>query len=384
MRLIAACIAVAIMLTGQVTRASADAAAQRAAFEASMFVPVVNEKGALIAERYEGVGWILWQVNRFEVLEFYASLLRDPDRDSTRKMSGLRRFYESTWEIISPNYEHLDLVDKDWRVKYKYWTTNKPASPTPHMFHAYYLFRKAWSFRGEGYASSVSRRDFKVFSDSMAEAKQILEACAEICKNDPEFYSLLIEIEGATGSHKSTIVNLAKEGIALHPNFKNIYGSTATFLHPLWGGSFESIAALAEYAEKTSGEGMYDYTFTGARGLGFPDYLRRNPAVWSRIKLSAEQLIRRGKPLLNPVGYLHMACDAMDEDVVIQMIGILNYGKLDPSEYCRWPVASKSTAGKGDPVEITPDELRQRREQPKKTAATPPVNAPTAKPQRDR
>jgi hypothetical protein len=270
------------------------------------------------------------------------------------------------------------ILDRLWREAYRTWVAAKPNSPTPHLFHAYYLKSKGWSYRGDGFARDVSDFDMNMFVTLLKEAKQVLENCQKVCSESPEYYRLLVNLAGA-GGRTALIMTHVKEGIARFPHDHSIYMTAANFLLPIWGGSFKQLFELAEFAVKTSGKNgsdlLYSVVIGNARHEVLTVHLRRNPKLWPRIKNSLEALVTEVPESSNRRFYLDLACDAMDADGVQRMHALVYKQDVDPAKFCRWPVNAQNVNDKSNapaqrelgPPELTPEELHRRRELPKRT-----------------
>ncbi|MDZ4842753.1 MAG: hypothetical protein SH859_11535 [Hyphomicrobium aestuarii] len=341
--------------------------------------PALTADGKIDVTRYTGENtWFLWQLGHFDTIEYEVNLLTNPSYKLSNRNHALKNYYTATWRVLHPDYTELEYVDRLWREAYRTWVAAKPNSPTPHLFHAYYLKSKGWSYRGDGFARDVSDFDMNMFVTLLKEAKQVLESCRKVCSESPEYYRLLVDLDGAGGRTK-TIMTHVKEGIARFPHDHSIYMTTANFLLPIWGGSFKQLFELSEYAVKTSGKNgsdlLYSVVIGSARHEVLTVHLRRNPKLWPRIKNSLEALVAEIPQVNNRRLYLELACDAMDADGVQRMHALVYKQDVDPAKFCRWPVTAQYVNDKSNgpaqrklgPPELTPEELHRRRELPKRT-----------------
>jgi parallel beta-helix repeat protein len=190
----------------------------------------------------------LW-VEKFDELEQIASKIR---REKSRYSNGnwqLTCFYESLgyWSKYKPSVEEkLFKILNDW-IKVE------PNSITPRIVTAYAYEDYAWHARGNDYAYSVSDEMWKIFSEKLGKAWEVLEEAEKISKNDdPDLYKIFFVVGRGLGKSDEELSYLFDKGITIERGYFPIYVTRANFLLPRWGGGKEDAEKFARNSEEIS------------------------------------------------------------------------------------------------------------------------------------
>ncbi|MEM9401511.1 MAG: hypothetical protein AAGA44_03350 [Pseudomonadota bacterium] len=141
---------------------------------------------------------------------------------------------DSEWQA------HLDFIDS--------WQQLNPAEPAPYIAKAQVYLSRAWSYRGEGWASSVGFFDEFRYKQYTKKARDWLVEHKKAASIDPSYYPMLVHAYRGKSGSKSEALAVLYEGMNRYPNFDPIYFRGAGFLSPKWYGSHEELADFVKLA----------------------------------------------------------------------------------------------------------------------------------------
>ena len=195
------------------------------------------------------------------------------------------------------------------------WAARYPQSSLVAVVQARTLLDHGWSWRGDGFARSVSPEGFKKLALYSQRSYDALMAREAVGRKDPYWYVQLLTLARAQGWDNDRRAALFQEATQAFPLNYNIYFAISTQLTPRWGGSPEAIASLAAFAvektRKVEGESMYARVYWNVADwldtdLGGPD------VNWKRIRAGFEDILKRYPDSWNLNYYARFACDARD------------------------------------------------------------------------
>ena len=222
----------------------------------------------------------------------------------------------------------------------KAWTAATPSAPAPYLATATMLLDRAWCFRGEGFAATVSTDAWKPFHENMRAAEKILLAHKEVAAQDPEFYLLMEDIYRAEGRDRPEFQKLLDEAAAKEPYYYGLYGHAYYYNQPQWSGSTEAIEAAARYAvertRKQDGLGAYArYYWSASAG---------NCICWAEaidletMKLAMRDVAQRHPDPWNLANFAKFGCEFNDREVARHYFDALgqNDGSVAWSDTISW------------------------------------------------
>ena len=179
-------------------------------------------------------------------LEAAAHSLGDlPDGSST--LQGINAGLSDLFEFGA--LEPADVLGHtaDWRRAVK-------GSVQAELTEAMYLEAWAWSVRGHGYATSVSKQAWAIFAHRTAMAAAGLEEIAPLAAKQPARYTLAISI-GLDQSLGAEALRAAFDaGVRSTPTYLPLYREMLRILQPRWGGSFTEVNTfIRERSTRPSG-----------------------------------------------------------------------------------------------------------------------------------
>lgn len=207
--------------------------------------------------------------------------------------------------------EHWARVDK----KLADWAARFPNSSLVAIEQSWAYLGHGWSWRGYGFASSVSPEGFKQVEIYGHRAYEALMARQQVGRKDPYWYVQMFNVARVQGWDRQRYMALVREATQAFPYNYDIYFSIAMRMEPRWGGSTAAIAQLAQYAveqtEAKEGESMYARIYLDT-GDALDADLSGPEVDWKRIRAGFEDLVKRYPDSWNLNQYARMACEARD------------------------------------------------------------------------
>jgi hypothetical protein len=263
-------------------------------------------------------------------------LSRDSFSDLERLHSALlssdERFPSGVWKLF---FFHLEIRrylrdDADpsyWaslEEKAESWRKAFPNSVAAPIFLAEIHLQRAWTYRGEGYASTV--RDWDKVKAYAAKAHTALVQGGPAVRSNPEWYSVMFRVLDLYRSEPGEFQTLLQEGMTKHPNYHGLYFSASRSLQPKWGGSEEAIEALASEgtarSSKTEGKAMYARVYWNLDQSVYEGTIfKRSKADWVKMRAGFEDIVAKSPEAWNINSYAYFACLAGDKATLAKLLG---------------------------------------------------------------
>ena len=200
---------------------------------------------ALTNELYD-LAYILFANERFDDLE---RLLTDWTNKKERAADGRWKLgwfleaIEASGRETGEFEARLERLDR-WKAKY-------PHSPFPPIAEADLWRTAAWRARGSGYSSSVTPEGWRLFHERCKKAEQILLASRSYASDNPLWSLVYLETSPGPRMVDRAAAHILPQGVGagavvLYP----IHFAMLEYLHRRWGGDWELITKLVEYAEE--------------------------------------------------------------------------------------------------------------------------------------
>jgi len=199
----------------------------------------------------------------------------------------------------------------------KRWAAAYPDSPTPHLALARLLVRRAWQYRGGGYAAEVNPWSWKPFKAYIEGARRHLKKHKHVASADPHWYELMAEVTKAQDWPEPRFAELIAEALEREPLFYQTYFAAIDYYSPKWGGSKEAIEAFARMALKITGSaegfGMYARIYWYASQTQYGTRLFSESAVdWRTMKKGIDDVLRKYPDAWNINNFAKFACLSRD------------------------------------------------------------------------
>jgi hypothetical protein len=256
----------------------------------------------------------LYNASKFDELEALAAQL------GTER----GRFGNGSWKIAQ-FYESLgcrsDEPESMWQLHariHENWDTVKPRSIAAHVAHADFLTEYAWHARGSGFANTVTKEGWRLFSERLAKAKELLDKSADFEPKCPMWWRVRMTVARGQGWSWDDYEKLFQDAKMFEPAFWGYDVAKATYLLPRWHGQpGEWEYALTLENNRPNGLGLETYArVVFALNGYYKNIFRETHASWPQTRDGFE-LIRQRYPdsleLLS--GYCRLACLAEDRVV---------------------------------------------------------------------
>jgi len=153
-------------------------------------------------------------------------------------------FNGATW--ANPNDKPTDSDYQHQIEKLKKWQAARPDSAAAKIALAkIYVFYANFA-RGDGYAASVSDKQWDLYNSRTALAKQTLLEAAAFKERDPHWYIIMQEVAHNEGWGKADARELLDRAIAFEPDYFHFYRLYTQYLLPQWYGDHGEIPDFAE------------------------------------------------------------------------------------------------------------------------------------------
>lgn len=258
------------------------------------------------------------------------SLYRTLNQETARTPAGiwqLAEFYGQfrLWPKRSRDGEYWASEEK----RAKEWEKQFPQSVPARIFHAYVLWNRALSFRGDGAGASIKKEDAYQVTAAASEAFDILQSPLIAASKDPEKYRALVAVLPYLNRPAAEIDKEARKAMRIQPYYHELYFTAANYLLPKWGGSNNMVdwlakSAVAATAEK-EGRSLYARIYWYLDQVEYKGSLfAKSEANWGEMRSGFEDLVRQYPDPWNLNAFAYFACMAQDYktmNVILARIG---------------------------------------------------------------
>jgi hypothetical protein len=196
------------------------------------------------------------------------------------------------------------------------WEKASPQSPTAYITEAALLVKRAWCWRGDGYASKVPEDAWPKFRGNIAAAEAVLTAHRDVAAQDPQYYSVMEDIYQAEGRDRTEFESLLNEAATSEPYYYPIYYGAYYYNQPQWFGSATDVDAAARFAvERTrakDGWGAYAryYWHASLNNCG----CWKEAIDWATMKQAMRDVAVRYPEPWNLANFARIACTMNDAE----------------------------------------------------------------------
>jgi hypothetical protein len=206
------------------------------------------------------------------------------------------------------------------------WKQQFPGSQTPYLLLAQMYINFAWSDRGVGYASSVTPEGWRLFRERLANARTALDSYRG-AKTDPRWIDISIELDALQGLSDERLQGRIRDLVKQAPDYHGAWFTAALYLQPRWGGSYEAIEQLVDYATRVNTvngadkEFMYARIYWSLSGFtGRANLLSDSRVSWPRLNESFKALVARYPEPWNLNTHASFACFAGDMKTLNELL----------------------------------------------------------------
>lgn len=173
----------------------------------------------------------LFATGRYELLEYAGNYIyNDPSHRHEHYENFIDELGSGFWDfnVNEAAEEFLASLD-EWKVAY-------PDSILPDLVKIDALIVQAWSYRGKGYADSVTKGSFQRFHEKLVEAEQLVKRVLERHPDNVDVYVRWILIAMGLNYNDAATRGIFDLGQKVDPHYPRLYRQMATTLLPRWGG----------------------------------------------------------------------------------------------------------------------------------------------------
>jgi hypothetical protein len=215
------------------------------------------------------------------------------------------------------------------------WERTSPKSPTIYITEAAVHMKRAWCWRGNGYAYGVTSEGWSKFRANVAAAEAVLAAHKDVAAQDPEYYSIMEDVYQAQQRSRFEFESLLKEASAADPYYYPIYWGAYFYNMPQWYGSDVKVDAAARFAvERTrSRDGLGAYARYYWRASEQNCDCWKTAIDWPSMKQAMRDVSKRYPDPWNLANFAKLSCRMNDPQTAKAYFTAL--GRYDGSE--AWP-----------------------------------------------
>jgi hypothetical protein len=257
--------------------------------------------------------------------------------------------WPSAWNITTsrqcqcnaPDPARYSEAERRWnkvRVRFDLWMSSAPVSSSANVALAHYWRKRAWFYRGGGYAGSVPAPAWQLFERYTAEARKVLIAHEASAGRNPAWFSVMINVSRDEDWSRRDVRRLAGKLFREAPWYVPAYQSMASTLIPRWGGSYKTVdgftRAAISHVPADQRDETYARIYMNLEMSGEPSLFKVSQADWPTMKRGLDDLAVRYPNVQNIEAKAKFACMAGDREAFKAAYTLLD-GRLNASG---WPV----------------------------------------------
>ena len=255
------------------------------------------------------------------------------DKDGLRQISPFSAGLATLWNIGEPEatdayFANLDALTASWLEAH-------PRSPLARALRMRALYARAWWYRGDGYANTVSPQQFALFERYIQAA--LAQAQGEPIRSDDELSHVwLVMIARSAKLDWRTQRALAEDTLATHPEALGLWEELLYSAEPKWGGDWDLVKHMvldAAARQKTPEEGdeMYARLWVDASFELEGEFLRA-PVDWIRVKRGLRSIVAHFPHSSSVNDFAKLACLRQDRAAAQDMMDRLG----DEPDLAQW------------------------------------------------
>jgi Domain of unknown function (DUF4034) len=192
------------------------------------------------------------RVNSLLVQRDFAQLEKIASQNRTEKgrvLGGFWKNHEFFNRTSTANMEGSQYKDSDFELRIEsvnQWIAAFPQSAAAHISLAELYSGYAFFARGTGHANTVSKDQWQLFNERIAQAHRVILDAASLKERDPRWYYVMLILAQAEGWDKTDTRELLNQALAFEPDYYHFYRLYATYLLPQWYGDPGEIQRFAD------------------------------------------------------------------------------------------------------------------------------------------
>jgi len=266
----------------------------------------------------------LSEIEDYKSLDALIDYLRS---NKIRTSSGLwlQSFYYAGFENMIGRARDEAVYDQN-DEEFSRWIEGNKSSDAAHLALSMSMISRAWLYRGDGYAGTVSEDAGDKFQAQISKTKKFLLEHKSISERDPEWYSqLFIVLRAANTTDEASYRKYFDEATKRYPDYYPIYFNASVFYLPKWHGDADSFEQFAKYAGKNlsaeNANAVYAriYWANVCTRCGDKDVANWREH-WPDLRAGFDQVIKDYPDQWNINSYARIACSAYDQDKTLEVM----------------------------------------------------------------
>lgn len=240
------------------------------------------------------------------------------------------------WSLAFDAFFHYASSDFGAKV-IKEWIAHSGREGFATLAEAYTVYGQAWNARGGGYSNTVSPEGWKLYHERLDAAYAVLGSASEEIRRSGPWQVLNVRLVFENPSLHSQRLTALKSAVSLWPDSLLVYGEPMRFSHPRWGGSFEEMEAIAQFAFENThdkwGAAMYALVYERAF-RGDPEATLADAAAdWELMKQGFLDLeSRTSDPPWIWRNFARLACQMRDRDEALRLYALYDSVRGDEQD----------------------------------------------------
>jgi len=252
--------------------------------------------------------------------------------DDTDPIDGVTR-HGSAIAGLNDLFEYGQVRLTDALAALANWRKQYPQSVIPDLVEASLFQDWAWSARGTGFAKDTAQQQWQLFHVRSVMASAALDDAQTRGATDPVWYALRLSLALDLSEDRDAQTRLFDSAIARYPNYVPLLTTRLRILMPRWGGSYDDVENLINWAARRPGtqgttllltrqgaseEPMYARLYSSYASLegDETDFYTAGKMRWPEVQEGFDELLEQfphSDALLNDYAYL--ACREGDSAV---------------------------------------------------------------------
>ncbi|MFA7006771.1 MAG: WD40 repeat domain-containing protein, partial [Verrucomicrobiia bacterium] len=254
-------------------------------------------------------------------------------------------------EFLYTAYQRTIHSEDEWQRHFsrlELWVKSNPNSVAARILLGEAYTSYAWVARGTGFAYTVTDDGRKLFEERLQKAREVLEAAGRLSTKDAAVYWTLGRVALGQSWPREQLEALFQKGIAIEPDWYQMYFVKAYNLLPRWHGKPGEWVKFAEQAaemtRREQGESLYArivwFMMNAVGGtLEFKKdegFFTRNGISWPKLKQGFMDIEKRYPGSLRTVNtFCQFACLAGDADTARSLFARLG-DRWDADVWTTW------------------------------------------------
>jgi hypothetical protein len=280
-----------------------------------------NDGPALVGEANGHLWW-----GDFESLERLHREVDGPGKLDADGLARIQRFREGVGQVVRDLRETGDAYLVELEALTLRWATERPLSALAHTLHARTLVARAWAYRGDGFARSVTPEGWRQFALHLDRAARHLASVDAVVETDSSAHRELLVVGRGLGWSLAQQQRIAERGLRANPDDIGLWGQLVVSALPKWQGDAAEVDRVIRRAAQATqgrrGDDLYARLYADAADGDFSHALFEDSrADWPRMRKGFRDMLQRWPDsTLNWNRFAYVACLARDRETLSEAL----------------------------------------------------------------